>query len=81
MKQTGASETIIDDGNLAAKLPGKFDKCLELVGVQTMDDSMACLKPGGICCITGIAGGTWMLDNWNPMEHIDVAWVRLLTYD
>ena len=59
LKSGGASEVLIDDGKLAAKVEGQFDKCLELIGIKTMDDSMKCLKRGGICCITGIAGGTW----------------------
>lgn len=57
LKDHGASEVLIDDGNLAAKAAGKFDKCLELIGIRTMEDSMNCLKRGGICCITGIVGG------------------------
>jgi NADPH:quinone reductase-like Zn-dependent oxidoreductase len=57
-KQYGATDVLIDDGSLANKAAGKFDKCLELIGVQTMADSMKCLKNGGICCIAGIVGGT-----------------------
>lgn len=79
MKDSGASEVLIDDGNLAAQVSGKFDKCLELVGVQSMDDSMKCLKRGGICCISGIVGGTWKLNDWNPHEHIPVG-VSLTVY-
>ena len=73
LKGYGASEVLIDDGKLAAKAAGKYDKCLELIGVTTMEDSMNCLKQGGICCITGIVGGTWTVSDWNPMEHIPVG--------
>ena len=79
LKEYGATEVLIDDGNLAAKAQGKFDKCLELIGTQTMDDSMKCLKRGGLCCMAGIVGGTWTVDNFNPMEHIPVA-VGLTVY-
>lgn len=57
LRDAGAEEVLIDDGKLAERVPGKFDKCLELIGVRTMEDSMRCLKRGGICCNTGIAGG------------------------
>lgn len=70
LKDHGAAEVLIDDETLAAQVKGEFDKCLELIGVTTMEDSMKCLKQGGICCITGIVGGTWIVNNWNPMEHI-----------
>lgn len=73
LKEYGASEVLIDDGKLAEKAAGKYDKCLELIGVTTMEDSMNCLRQGGICCITGIVGGTWTVNDWNPMEHIPVG--------
>ena len=73
LRESGAADVLIDDGNLAAKAAGNFDKCLELVGVQTMEDSMKCLKQGGICCLTGIVGGTWIVKDWNPMAGIPMA--------
>ena len=79
LKEHGAAEVLIDDGKLAAQHKGKFDKCLELIGVRTMEDSMQCLRRGGICCITGIVGGTWTVSDWNPMEHIPVG-VGLTVY-
>ncbi|KAK3700442.1 hypothetical protein LTR37_015946 [Vermiconidia calcicola] len=73
LKEYGATDVLVDDGKLAAKVAGRFDKCLELIGVRTMEDSMRCLTRGGICCITGIVGGTWTVNDWNPMEHIPVS--------
>ena len=68
LKEYGAKEVLIDDGKLAEKHTGKFDKCLELIGITTMEDSMNCLRQGGICCITGIVGGRFAVENdWNPM--------------
>ena len=70
---------MIDDGNLSSKLANsdKFHKVLELVGVTTLFDSMACCVQGGIegrglsiVCNTGIAGNSWMLKDFNPMEKI-----------
>jgi NADPH:quinone reductase-like Zn-dependent oxidoreductase len=51
-------------------LPGGFDKVLELVGVTTLKDSLRCVKDGGIVCVTGIVGGKWAFDNFEPIFEI-----------
>ncbi|KAK5097326.1 hypothetical protein LTR70_002628 [Exophiala xenobiotica] len=73
MKDSGAEECLVDDGNLAAQVKGTFDKCLELIGVTTLEDSLNCVKEGGIVCQTGIVGNKWSLQNVNPMELIPSA--------
>jgi NADPH:quinone reductase-like Zn-dependent oxidoreductase len=50
--------------------PGGFDKVLELVGVTTLKDSLRCVKDGGIVCVTGMAGGKWAFDNFEPIFEI-----------
>lgn len=70
MKDSGADECLVDDGKVAQQITEKFDKCLELVGVATIKDSLECLKEGGICCNTGIVGAVWYLDRFNPMDYI-----------
>jgi NADPH:quinone reductase-like Zn-dependent oxidoreductase len=70
MLANGADEVLVDDGNLAAKVPKSFDKVLELIGVFTLRDSLHCTKRGGTVCVTGIAGNKWTLDDFNPMEFI-----------
>lgn len=50
--------------------PGGFDKVLELVGVTTLKDSLRCVKEGGIICVTGIAGGKWAFDHFEPIFDI-----------
>ncbi|KAF2093226.1 GroES-like protein [Rhizodiscina lignyota] len=73
MKGAGATEVLIDDGNLADKIHEPFDKVLELIGVATLKDSLKCCKQGGIVCETGIVGNKWSFDNVNPMELIPSA--------
>lgn len=74
--ENGADEVWIDgDGHLASsilkKYPEGLDYVLDLVGATTLNDSLSMLKqPGGICCMTGILGGSWNLNQWNPMEHL-----------
>ncbi|KAL9062455.1 MAG: hypothetical protein Q9157_008908 [Trypethelium eluteriae] len=47
--------------------PGGVDKVLELIGTTTLEDSLRCIKTGGIVCMTGIAGNKWELEHVNPM--------------
>lgn len=71
LKEYGADDILIDDGKLS-KQDGlvKFDKVLELVGTNTLSDSLRVTKSGGIVCNTGIAGGSWYLEKLNPMDFI-----------
>lgn len=83
LKENGADHVFVDDGNLADKIkqtfPGGVDKVLEMIGVTTLADSLACSKAGGIVCLTGIVGNKWTLDGVNPMEIIPTG-VCLTTY-
>lgn len=73
MKESGADEVLIDDGELAGKITEPFDKCLELIGVVTLADSLRCVRQGGIVCQTGIVGDKWTMENVNPMELIPMG--------
>ena len=74
LKDNGATFTVADDGEIEEKIkeiyPEGVDKILELVGPTTLDDSMNCLKEGGICCITGILGGVEYISEFNPIKTI-----------
>jgi len=59
----GADEVLMDVGALADK-GVRASKVLELVGPRTLRDSLQCLERGGICCDTGILGGTFTLDGF-----------------
>lgn len=80
----GASHVIIDDGEIATKLHEKYpegiENVLELVGTQTLKDSLKCLKPGGTACMTGMLSESWSLKDFSPMEFIP-ATVHLTVYD
>jgi NADPH2:quinone reductase len=75
---------VIDDGDLEAKVkaisfPGA-DKVLELVGTSTLKNSLACVAPGGIVCMTGMLAEQWSITNFSPMEYIP-ATISLTIYD
>ena len=54
MLGAGADEVVVDDGKVSEKMGEKVDKVLELVGTTSLRDSLKCLKPQGICCMTGM---------------------------
>lgn len=81
LKEAGADEVIVDDGNIASIVAKgeKFDKVLELIGTTTLLDSLQCVRKGGTVCMTGIVGNKWTLDGFNPMEGIPTS-VNLTAY-
>jgi len=83
LKAAGADEVWIDDGLLAQKLEDcehrPFDRVLELIGTTTLLDSLRCVQPGGIVCMTGILGGQWTLETFEPMGDIPTG-VKLTSY-
>ena len=70
LKESGADECVLDSGNLSEEYGGRFDKILELVGCKTVCDSLLCAKKGGIVCNTGVLGGVFALDGFDPIKDI-----------
>ena len=83
LKAAGADEVWIDDGNLSEQIREQrdepYDRVLELIGASTLLDSLKCVRRSGIVCMTGILGGSWVLDNFHPMGDIPTA-VKLTSY-
>ena len=63
-----ADETMLDDGQLAGKI--KATKALELVGARSIRDTLRCMVKGGIVCHTGLLGGVYTLDGFDPIKEI-----------
>lgn len=84
LKENGADAVLIDDGQLASKVKERFkngiDKVLELVGTSLLKDSLRCMKPGGIVCMTGMLSEQWSIPDFVPMDYIP-ATVKLTVYD
>lgn len=80
----GAQAVLLDDSSLKAQVdkqyPGGFDKVLELVGANTLKDSLSCAKPGGSVCMTGMLSEVWSIQDFAPMDYIP-ATVNLTVYD
>ena len=62
-------EAILDsDGKIAGKI--YVNKVLELIGPKTLRDSLRCCYRGGIVCNTGILGGEYFLNGFDPIKEI-----------
>jgi NADPH:quinone reductase-like Zn-dependent oxidoreductase len=74
LKMNGADHVVIDDGNVRKKIrdiyPGGVQKVLELIGTRTLKDSLKCIAPKGIVCMTGILGNEWTMKEFTPMGDI-----------
>lgn len=65
----GADEAVLDTGKLQGRLSG-VTKALELVGAKTIYDTLRCVEKGGIVCHTGILGGVYALNGFDPIKFI-----------
>ena len=83
LREAGADHVIVDDGAIAGPIreifSGGVDRVLELVGTSTLRDSLASVGPRGIVCMTGMLGGAWILDRFQPMGDIPTG-VKLTSY-
>lgn len=70
----GADYVVIEDGSVSEYVRGIFPegvhKVLELVGTRTLKDSLKCIAPKGIVCMTGILGSEWTMKDFTPMGDI-----------
>lgn len=84
LRNNGAYEVLIDNGNLAYVIQKgfhlKIDKVLELIGTSTLKDSLNCVMQGGSVCMTGMLSEQWSISEFSPMEFIPAA-VSLTVYD
>ncbi|HIV24469.1 MAG TPA: zinc-binding dehydrogenase [Candidatus Scatomonas pullistercoris] len=64
-----ADRAVLDTGRLAGSFSG-VTKALELVGPGTLRDTLRCVKKNGIVCCTGILGGVYTLNDFDPIKEI-----------
>lgn len=64
-----ADEQILDDGALEGKIKG-VNKALDLIGPKYLRDTLRCVEKGGIVCQTGLLGGVYTLNGFDPIKDI-----------
>jgi NADPH2:quinone reductase len=74
LKSNGADHVVLDNGNVSGEVrkiyPNGVDKVLELIGTRTLKDSLKCIAPKGVVCMTGILGNEWTMKDFTPMGDI-----------
>ncbi|MBR3393981.1 MAG: zinc-binding dehydrogenase [Firmicutes bacterium] len=64
-----ADEALIDDGRLTGRIHG-VTKVLDLIGPRSLKDTLTAVEKGGIVCQTGILGGVYQLNGFDPIKDI-----------
>ena len=64
-----ADEALLDDGRLTGKLHG-VTKALDLIGPRNLKDTLTAVEKGGIVCQTGLLGGVYALNGFDPIKDI-----------
>ena len=60
---------VIDDGKLTGKVGG-VTKALDLIGPRNLKDTLTAVEKGGIVCQTGLLGGVYALNGFDPIKDI-----------
>jgi NADPH:quinone reductase-like Zn-dependent oxidoreductase len=66
---TGTDEAVLDDGKLTGKFHG-VTKAIDLIGPRNLKDTLTAVEKGGIVCQTGILGGVYALNGFDPIKDI-----------
>ena len=64
-----ADEAVMDDGKLTGKVRG-VTKALDLIGPHNLKDTLTAVEKGGIVCQTGLLGGVYALNGFDPIKDI-----------
>lgn len=64
-----ADEALLDDGRLTGKLHG-VTKTLDLIGPRNLIDTLTAVEKGSIVCQTGLLGGVYALNGFDPIKDI-----------
>lgn len=64
-----ADEAVLDDGKLTGRIHG-VTKALDLIGPRNLKDTLSAVEKGGIVCQTGLLGGVYVLNGFDPIKDI-----------
>ena len=64
-----ADEALLDDGRLTGKLHG-VTKALDFIGPRNLKDTLTAVDKGGVVCQTGLLGGMYALNGFDPIKDI-----------
>ncbi|MBR1391372.1 MAG: zinc-binding dehydrogenase [Lachnospiraceae bacterium] len=64
-----ADARVLDDGKLTGRIKG-VTKALDLVGPRNLKDTLTSVDHGAIVCNTGVLGGVYALNGFDPIKDI-----------
>ena len=64
-----AAEAVLDNGTLTGKVHG-VTKALDLIGPRSLKDTLTAVEKGSIVCQTGLLGGVYALNGFDPIKDI-----------
>lgn len=83
LRQLGIEHVVIDTGQIAEEVRdltgGGVDGAIELVGTNTLPDTLKATRRGGVVCFTGMLSDQWTIPDFYPMDYIPNG-VRLTAY-
>jgi NADPH2:quinone reductase len=83
LRRLGVDHPVIDDGDIAEKvraiIPGGVNTALELVGTNTLRDTLRATRVQGVVCFTGMLSNQWTVPEFYPIDFIPNG-VRLTAY-
>jgi NADPH:quinone reductase-like Zn-dependent oxidoreductase len=79
----GVDHVIVDDGAVAAQVraivPDGVEAAIELVGTNTLPDTLRATAVHGVVCFTGMLSNEWTVADFYPIDYIPSG-VRLTAY-
>ena len=69
LSEAGFDAVIEDRGNIL-QTDADFDRVLDLIGPAALKDTFSHTAAGGVICVTGLLGGEWTLDAFDPLEDM-----------
>jgi NADPH:quinone reductase-like Zn-dependent oxidoreductase len=83
LQAIGVDHVVVDDGDVAAQarsiVPNGVDAALELVGTNTLPDTLRATAVHGVVCFTGMLSNQWTVADFYPIDYIPSG-VRLTGY-
>ena len=83
LQAIGVDHVLLDDGDVAAQaraiVPDGVQAAIELVGTNTLPDTLRATAVHGVVCFTGMLSNQWTVADFYPIDYIPSG-VRLTAY-
>jgi NADPH:quinone reductase-like Zn-dependent oxidoreductase len=83
LEALGVDHVLVDDGEVAGRVraivPDGVHAALELVGTDTLPDTLRATAVHGVVCFTGMLSNQWTVADFYPIDYLPTG-VRLTAY-